>query len=318
MDRNFLRLLDTLQLVPVGRKASTEQIHQNLAAMGHAVSVRTVQRDLEALASHYPLRCDAASKPYGWDWQPGHARPVIAPLDLSQALAFNLLEREYTGLMPQAARQVLAPWLAAAREKLRTQGHTKAARWASKVALRQLGPPLLRAKVQPTVLEAVSEALFLEQKIVGQYRSAPSADYRTVQLNPLGLVHTDLVTYLAATFEGYADVRLIVLHRLRKVRLQHAAVDTPPGFDLATYLDAGALNFRNEGVIVLKLRMRASAAAHLEETPLSLDQVMTPANRKGDVTVTATVQKSLRLLWWLRGFGEQVTVLAPQNLRDEI
>ena len=318
MDRNFFRLLDTLQLVPVGRKASTEQIHQNLAAMGHAVSLRTVQRDLEALASHYPLRCYAASKPYGWDWWPGHARPVIAPLDLSQALAFNLLEREYLDLMPQAASQVLAPWLAAAREQLRARGHTRAARWASKVALRQLGPPLLRAKVSPTVLEAVSGALFLEQKITAQYRSAPAMDYRTVQLNPLGLVHTSLVTYLAATFEGYADVRLVALHRLRKVRLLDALVDTPPSFDLATYLDAGALNFRNEGMIVLKLRMQATAAAHLHETPLSVDQVITPSRQKGHVTVTATVQKSLRLLWWLRGFGQQVAVLAPQTLRDEI
>ena len=318
MDRNFLRLLDTLKLVPVGRKSSTEQIHRSLGAMGHAVTLRTVQRDLEALASHYPLRCDAASKPYGWDWRPGHARPIIAPLDLSQALAFDLLEREYTGLMPQAASQVLAPWLAAAREQLRAQGHTKAARWANKVALRQLGPPLLPAKVPPSVLETVSEALFLEQKIVAQYRSAPSADYRSVQLSPLGLVQTSLVTYLAATFEGYADVRLVALHRLRKVQLRDAAVQMPPGFNLGTYLDAGALNFRNEGMIALKLRMHSAAAAHLYETPLSVDQVITAAKRKDYVTVTATVQKSLRLLWWLRGFGQQVDVLAPQSVRDEI
>ena len=318
MDRNFLRLLDTLQLIPIGRKSSTEQIHRNLGAMGHAVTLRTVQRDLEALASHYPLRCDSASKPYGWDWRPGHARPIIAPLDLSQALAFNLLEREYLELMPQAASQVLGPWLAAAREQLRAQGHTKAARWASKVALRQLGPPLLRAKVHPSVLEAVSEALFLEQKITAQYRSAPALDYRTVQLNPLGLVHTSLVTYLAATFESYSDVRLLALHRLRKVQLRDAAVDTPQGFDLATYLDAGALNFRNEGMIVLKLRMHATAAAHLYETPLSVDQMIAPAKRNGYVTITATVQKSLRLLWWLRGFGPQVTVLTPRKLREEI
>lgn len=318
MDRNFLRLLDTLQLVPIGRKSSTEQIHRNLGAMGHAVTLRTVQRDLEALASYYPLRCDAASKPYGWDWQPGYARPIIAPLDLSQALAFNLLEREYVDLMPQAASQVLAPWLAAAREQLRAQEHTKAARWAGKVALRQLGPPLLPAKVPPTVLEAVSEALFLEQKIVAQYRSAPATDYRNVLLNPLGLVRTSLVTYLAATFEGYSDVRLVALHRLRKVRLRVAPVDTPPGFNLAAYLDAGALNFRNEGMMVLKLRMHAAVAAHLYETPLSVDQVITPAKRSGYVAVTATVEKSLRLLWWLRGFGQQVTVLAPQNLRDEL
>jgi predicted DNA-binding transcriptional regulator YafY len=51
MDKNFPRLLDTLQAVPSDRKVSTSELVLRLRAQGHAVTPRTVQRDLEALAA---------------------------------------------------------------------------------------------------------------------------------------------------------------------------------------------------------------------------------------------------------------------------
>ena len=68
MDKNFPRLLDTLSLVPRRRKASTAEIHQQLAALGHEVSRRTVQRDLEALALEYGFDRDDRDRALGWSW----------------------------------------------------------------------------------------------------------------------------------------------------------------------------------------------------------------------------------------------------------
>jgi predicted DNA-binding transcriptional regulator YafY len=65
MDKNFSRLVDTLHLVPSGRKATTPEIHRRLQALGYPVSRRTVERDLEALANQYGIACDARSKPFG-------------------------------------------------------------------------------------------------------------------------------------------------------------------------------------------------------------------------------------------------------------
>jgi hypothetical protein len=73
LDKNFNRLLDTLRIVPVGRKLSTADIHSRLMSMGHDVTVRTVQRDL-------------------------------------LALAFNLLYREFRELMPPPVMDALQPW----------------------------------------------------------------------------------------------------------------------------------------------------------------------------------------------------------------
>ena len=62
--------------------------------------MRTVQRDLLALSTSYDLICDDREKPFGWSWAAGAVRPVVAEMDVAQALAFNLLHREFKDLMP--------------------------------------------------------------------------------------------------------------------------------------------------------------------------------------------------------------------------
>lgn len=61
--------------------------------------------------------------------------------------------------------------------------------------------------------------------------------------------------------------------------------------------------------------MQATAAEHLYETPLSMDQVITPDKQDGWVRVEATIRDTSQLRWWLLGFGEQVQVLRPSSLR---
>ena len=307
MDKNFPRLLDTLRLIPRSRKASTAEIHRQLTALGHAVTRRTVQRDLEALSLEYGFECDDRDKTYGWRWAGKVPNPLVPEIDFPQALALLMLERELGPLVPQAAREALSPWLAQARGKVVAKGHAKASRWLKKVVLQPLGPPLLPAKVQQAVQDAVIEALFAEVQIAAEYRGAQSNSFGKVRLHPLGLIHTGLVTYLAARYDGYDDVRLLAMHRLRRVKVIDAAADTPVGFDLAQYVRDGGLNFGDGPTVKLRLRMTHEAAMHLRDTPLSRDQTIMLSPRKpGDVIVTATVQDSPRLEWWIRGFGKQV------------
>ena len=187
------------------------------------------------------------------------------------------------------------------------------------MATRPQSPPLLPAKPTRMVLEAVSQALFSDQQITAQYRSAQKPKARTVTLNPLGLVQTGLVTNLVATYAGFTDPRLLALHRLQSVTVQDKASDKPAGFDLETYLGADKLNFSNGKKIEVQLRMTNGAAHHLHDTPLSKNQAIAPD--KDSTThqiVTATVGDSLRLRWWILGFGNQVKVLAPESLQVKV
>ena len=316
MDKNFARLLDTLRIVPVDRKLSTVDIHTRLTSIGHDVTVRTVQRDLLALSTSYDLICDDREKPFGWSWAAGAVRPVVAEMDVAQALAFNLLHREFRDLMPPPVIDALQPWFDMSQSKLTQESHTKASRWAKKIAFRPQGAPLLAAKVARATVELVSNALFTERQMTAEYRSAQAPGYRKVRLHPLGLVRTGLVTYVVATFSDFADPRLLALHRLRNVQLLEDACIAPPGFNLDSYLGQDRLNFGNGKQIQLQLQMTTGAAAHLHDTPLSKDQsIEVLESEPKKVLVKATVGDSPRLVWWLLGFGKQVEVLAPESLQ---
>lgn len=74
-----------------------------------------------------------------------------------------------------------------------------------------------------------------------------------------------------------------------------------------------------EGSEKLKLvaRFSQSAAQHLEETPLAEDH-RTKRQSNGEVEVSAMVQDTSQLRWWLLRFGDQVEVLKPRTLRAEL
>jgi predicted DNA-binding transcriptional regulator YafY len=307
MDRNFKRLLDTLKLVPRSRWANTAEIHDQLLALGHEVTRRTVQRDLEALATSYDIECDRRDKAFAWRWAAGAQMPVIPSLDLSKALAFQFMDKELGELMPSSVKEALAPWLKEAQRVVQAGGNVGATRWLRKVAFEPLGPPLQPARVAPGTLSLVIEALYLERQVTAEYKGRYETGFKTVRVHPLGLLKTGLVTYLVVRFDGYQDVRQLAAHRLRRVRILDAAAVGPKGFELQTYLKSEGLTGGGGQLCTVHLEMIDQAAAHLQDTPLASDQVIQSCEHKpGWVSVRATVMDSPRLAWWISGFDGQV------------
>ena len=96
-----------------------------------------------------------------------------------------------------------------------------------------------------------------------------------------------------------------------------APVNRPAGFDLDAYIASGAFGYPVGGAIRLEALFSEGAAFHLGERPLSEDQRLEPTD-DGRVLLTATVQDTSELRWWLLGFGDQVEVLAPESIREEM
>ena len=118
MDRNFSRLLDTLAVLQRTQKLTTTEINDRLAARGHQVTPRTVQRDLEGLAKVYPLDCDDRSKPYGWSWRPSAARLSAPGMDWPEAISFYLLATYLGGVIPGSVNEGIQLYVDEAKRKL--------------------------------------------------------------------------------------------------------------------------------------------------------------------------------------------------------
>jgi predicted DNA-binding transcriptional regulator YafY len=132
----------------------------------------------------------------------------------------------------------------------------------------------------------------------------------------LALVYKQGVVYLVASDQGI--VKQFVLHRMLRAELTYRDAEIPSGFTLDGYIEDG--HFASIGgseEIQLKLRFGRYVACHLRETPLSEDQVV-KSFEEGFAEVTATVKNSDELRWWILGFGNNVEVLEPVELRAEI
>jgi len=91
----------------------------------------------------------------------------------------------------------------------------------------------------------------------------------------------------------------------------------PASFDLDADIRTGGLEYPEGGPIQLVALFQRGAARHLQETPLSDDQRIVDED-DGRVRLSATVNDTSLLRWWLLGFGASVEALEPGALREEM
>ena len=126
------------------------------------------------------------------------------------------------------------------------------------------------------------------------------------------------VSYLAATARDYEEIRLYALHRFEKAEILGNAAHVPKGFNLDHELAQGFGEFSNQGgQIKLIISCSEWLAGILAETPLSADQ-KSKHDEDGWVRITATVNDTWQLRWWLLSLGSSVKILSPRKVRDEI
>ena len=319
MDLNFRRLLDTIAVIPRDRKISTSEILGRLKARGHAVTQRTLQRDLEALARYYGIQCDERSKPYGWSWRKNAGRISLPEMDWPEALSFYLLRHNLDGLLPASVQEHLQPFIREAEQKLKkTFPDAPLRRWPEKVLVAHAGQPLRSPNVLRAVRDTVTEALLAERQLEIHYRRRNDRELQKWSIHPLGLVQNGRIFYLAARVFDYVDTRMLALHRIERATMLTEKAEPPKGFSLESWARE-ALGFGGTGTLKLVAEFRDGAGVHLLESPLADNQVAEAVDKEGrHLRVKATVGNTSQLRWWLLGFGASVEVIEPPQLRKEI
>jgi predicted DNA-binding transcriptional regulator YafY len=306
-----------LQLLPRRpHKITVRELWEKLANRGFTTTIRTVQRDLQKLAVEFALISDDAN-PSGWSFDSDSAIHHIPALEPSAALAFKLAEQFLQPLLPPPMLIHLSPYLSRSTEILNEIGNPNLLHWTEQVRVLPRNQPLLPAAVKTEVVRVVYEALLQGKRFRGRYlpKNQVARDY---EFNPLGLVFRDSVVYLVSTLWNYADLKQFSLHRFDSAELLEQPRTVPEGFSLDHYIRSGEFDYpaHPNQTLGLKVLFVSSAGSHLYETPLSADQTIV-AQDDGRLLVTATVFDTAQLRWWLRGFGDQVEILEPLDLRHE-
>ncbi len=316
MKETLIRQWLMLRAIPrAPRKISTGRLVSLLEAQGHATTLRTVQRDLNALSTVFPLVGDD-SKPQGWSWSKDAQQIDLPSLDEMTAVSFGIAEQALRFALPESVLSHLNPWSEMARDTLKSSTAQKDVLAGSFRVLSRsyrLTPPLVRTEVQ----QSVYEALLGRKRLQIVYKARGAAIETGYLINPLAFVILDSTGYLICTFTGYEDVRLIALHRIIEAQVTEKKVARPSGFNLDKFISEGHLSFlRSRLTLNLVFLMKSDVALHLNETPIAPDQLIRRVDNSW-VKVTASVPDSQQLRWWLRGFGPNVEVLRPKALRRE-
>ena len=315
----ILRQWQTLRLIPRHpRKITASDVMKQLAAEGYDVGKRTVERDLQALSSVFPLISDERSKPYGWSWERDAAGFDLPGMSVSESLTVIMAQEHLKSVMPSSTLSQMAPYFRQAEQKLNAlSGHSTLAGWFDKVRIIPPTQPLLAPQVDEAILSTLQEALLQNRQCSITYQRRGSDSAVAYPVNPLGIVQRGVVLYLVCTIKTYPDLKILAIHRVQSACL----LDTPSlpleGFSLDAYLATGAFGWQTGHTIQFEALFSVDAGNHLYETPLSVDQTITELDETC-LKVTATIPYTQQLVWWLLGFAGEVEVIAPAELRSQI
>lgn len=311
------RTLDTLQFalellkrIPRVHAVSAKDLHQQLLDAGLDRDLRTVQRQLEELSEHFDIERDDRTRPYGYRWKQNARGFSLPGLNEKESLLLTLAEQHLRNLLPVEVLRSLDPFFAEARRNLSpgSDGGTLEREWLQKVRVVSTSQPLLPPAIRPGVLEAVSTALYKNLWLDVDYTTADRRKLKA-RVMPLGLAQQGTRLYLVCRFEGFENERSLALNRMTAVDCTHNVFERPTQFDLEKFDSDGRFGIGDGKNIRISFRITRPAGAHLLESRLSRDQTV---SEDGDgYVISATVSLTEQLKWWLRGFGAEVTVLAP-------
>jgi predicted DNA-binding transcriptional regulator YafY len=316
MNKNVLRQWALLRLLPrYPRKGAVTDLLQSLNRLGFETTIRTIQRDLNALALSFPIVADDA-KPQGWSWAKDAPQLNFPEYDQQTAINFLVARMHLDKILPKNSLSYLKPWFKAADDALNRQG-VSTGQLNDKVRIVNRSYQLQPANIDSEVIDAIYDALLREKCIQLTYSSRSKNKSEEYVVHPLAMVIIDAVSYLVVIFEGHTDIRHLAAQRINKISLVDQPRMLPEDFNLDDYISRGGFGLRKSDLdLNLKFRLKTVWAKHLEESPMTSDQKLTQLNY-GWTMIEATVPDTSQIRWWLRGFGSDLIVDGPDSLLEE-
>ena len=287
------RLVSLLLLLQMRGQLTAQEL-----ATHFEVSVRTVHRDVEALAAA-GVPVEAVRGPAGGYRLAGGYRTKLTGLTAAEAEALFVApapaaELGLGGVLANARLKVLAALPAELQERASRAEryfHLDARRW-------------FRAEDTVPHLPAIASATWNEQRLSARYREGRRVVRRT--LDPLGLVLKAGAWYLVA--RRSAGMRVYRVSRFVSVRLRDDTFERPEDFDLSAFWEEWSRTFEaSRSRVDVTLRASELVLRHLP-----------PDLRGGHGVYTVGFESLEEAFRELLKFGPDAEVLEPAVLRDRI
>lgn len=302
------RLLRLITLLQSGRGRTASELASELE-----VSRRTVFRDLNMLEmAHIPYYSEPGGA--GYRISPHFFLPPIN-LTLTEALAVLML----AGRLKDPGRLPLLAHAAEAAAKIESSLPQSIRRHVGSVLERlhvRLGPTSRHDGLDETFHRLA--AAVAEHKVCRLvYISFAERGQITTVVYPLRLVFCGRAWYLLAWSRNHRSVRTFKLGRIRRLTVLPRVFERPRNVDLDRYFGA-AWSMIPEGKLhEVHLHFAPKVAGNVAEVRWHPSQRV-EWNDDGSIEFQVTVDGLGEILWWVLGYGDQVEVRRPGELRRRV
>ena len=170
---------------------------------------------------------------------------------------------------------------------------------------------------QVTILEAIAEGWATGHKVRVMYRSPRSGELRPRVIAPYALEPTAAGIYVIGHDSWANDIRTFKIERLEQAKVLDEVYALPDDFDPEAYLATGWGIMTSQEMFEVVLRFSQTATPHIRERSWHPSQTIdfTP---DGGCILRVRVSEPMEMQPWIRSWGAQVEVLAPDWLRERV
>jgi predicted DNA-binding transcriptional regulator YafY len=302
------RILRLINIMRSGEALGIEELTRRMR-----ISRRTVFRDLEMLVqSGIPCSFDPRRRGYRiseWYFLPPTSLSLSEAVGLYIAAARIVQSKAFpfAAEAVRAAEKVIQSLPSGVRTMCLRQAEVVSIRW----------PATVDAAPTRQVFQTLQEAAAERHKVQLTYDSEIDKRELRLTVHPYSLVLLDRVWYLIAYIEQLRHVQTLNLDRIVASGLLVSTFPEPSGFSLDVHLGK-AWSVTPEGKVwPVRLRFSSAVAGDIEDVSWHKTQ-QTQRLSDGSLIFEAEVDGLKEISSWILGYGDQVVVEEPIELREHI
>lgn len=315
MPRNdqVMRQWHLLRLLESSRGVTLDEIEDRLPA-DYPRHGRTIRRDLEALATIFPILNERSDGRVRWRLMDG-ARQVPAlsfsPTELMALMISRSLLKPLAGTEIQNALDSAM----AKASKLLPAASIDYVQQIQSVFAVGLGPHK-NYRMHRETIDRLTEAIAKKRTVQMRYYSASRLRTTRREVDPYRLWYASGGLYLVGYCHLRKEPRMFAVERMRAVTLTDHPYQMPLGFDLEAFVQDALTVMRGQPIDV-ELRFDKATAAWAKDRIWHPSQKLTPLKNHG-MTMRLNVADSRELVGWILSFGSGVQVVKPQPLQKAV
>jgi predicted DNA-binding transcriptional regulator YafY len=306
----LVRLLQLVMILQNGRFPNARRL-----AEACAVSRRTIYRDLATLEAA-GIRVVYRADRQGYQLTgPGFLQP--AALSDREALSLLLMSRwcpvdhPFASLEPMQSGvdKVIQALPEGLRERITLGGEL--------ITPKSDPPPLERPPERRPVYEAIWEALTRRRQMRIWYREDYADSLLTTKVSLYQITYLDSCWCILGRSTVHREIRLFRIPWIHRAEVTEESYVTPPRFRLDRWLSRSSGERPGDAPREVQLRFNARIAPAVQDRHARTGQRLSPRS-DGELDLFLTVPLREEFVLWILGFGEQVEVLKPAELRETV